>query len=38
MFRLALEVLRGVEARVFHPIVGWQCKECQFKTNCWAWQ
>jgi putative RecB family exonuclease len=38
LFRLASEVLRGVEAGVFHPIVGWQCKECQFRTNCWAWQ
>lgn len=29
LFRLASEVLRGVEAGVFHPVVGWQCKECQ---------
>ena len=37
LFRLASEVLRGVEAGVFHPIVGWQCKECQFRERCWAW-
>src|SRR3989442_4932105 len=28
LFRLAAEVLRAIEAGVFHPIVGWQCKEC----------
>jgi CRISPR/Cas system-associated exonuclease Cas4 (RecB family) len=38
LFRLASEVLRGVEAGVFHPIVGWQCKECPFRSRCWAWQ
>jgi CRISPR/Cas system-associated exonuclease Cas4 (RecB family) len=37
LFRLASEVLRGVEAGVFHPVVGWQCKECQFRERCWAW-
>lgn len=37
LFRLASEVLRGVDAGVFHPIVGWQCKECQFRDRCWAW-
>lgn len=37
LFRLAAEVLRGVDAGVFHPVVGWQCKECQFRERCWAW-
>jgi len=37
LFRLASEVLRGVDAGVFHPVVGWQCKECQFRGRCWAW-
>lgn len=37
LFRLASEVLRGVEAGVFYPVVGWQCKECQFRERCWAW-
>ena len=37
LYRLAAEVLRAVEARVFPPIVGWQCKECQFRSQCWAW-
>ena len=37
LFRLASEVLRGVDAGVFHPVVGWQCKECQFRDRCWAW-
>ena len=36
LFRLASEVLRAMEAEVFHPIVGWQCKECQFGSRCWA--
>jgi len=38
LFRLASEVLHGVEAGVFPPVVGWQCKECQFKSQCWAWR
>jgi len=37
LFRLASEVLRGVDAGVFHPVVGWQCKERQFRERCWAW-
>lgn len=37
LFRLASEVLRAIEAGVFHPIVGWQCKECPFRSRCWAW-
>jgi ABC-type sugar transport system ATPase subunit len=38
LFRLASEVLHGVEAGVFPPVVGWQCRECQFKSRCWAWK
>jgi putative RecB family exonuclease len=38
LFRLASEVLRGIETGVFHPIVGWQCKECPFRSRCWAWR
>ncbi len=38
LFRLAAEVLRAIEAGVFHPIVGWQCKECAFRSRCWAWK
>jgi CRISPR/Cas system-associated exonuclease Cas4 (RecB family) len=37
LFRLASEVLRAIEAGVFHPVVGWQCKECPFRSRCWAW-
>jgi putative RecB family exonuclease len=37
LYRLAAEVLRAIEAGAFHPIVGWQCKECPFKSKCWAW-
>ena len=29
LFRLAAEV--------FHPNPGCQCKECPFKSKCWAW-
>ena len=38
LFRLAGEVLQAIEAGVFHPVVGWQCKECPFKSKCWAWR
>ena len=37
LFRLAAELLRAIEAGVFHPVVGWQCKECPFRSRCWAW-
>jgi hypothetical protein len=37
LFRLAPEVLAATEAGVFHPIVGWQCKDCVFRSKCWAW-
>ena len=38
LFRLAAEVLRAIEAGVFHPVVGWQCKDCVFRSKCWAWK
>jgi hypothetical protein len=28
LYRLAAEVLKAIEAEAFHPIVGWQRKEC----------
>ena len=37
LFRMAGEVLRGIEAGVFWPNPGWQCRECQFRSRCWAW-
>jgi hypothetical protein len=37
LYRLVAEVLGAIEA-VFHPIVGWQCKECAFRSKCWAWK
>ena len=37
LFRMAAEVLRAIEARMFHPVVGWHCKECPFRSKCWAW-
>ena len=38
LFRLASEVLRAIEAEVFPPNVGWQCRDCQFRSKCWAWR
>ena len=38
LFRLASEVLGAVDAGAFHPIVGWQCKDCVFRSKCWAWR
>jgi len=37
LFRLASEVVYAIEAGVFHPNAGWQCKECPFRSKCWAW-
>jgi len=36
LFRLVGEVVYAIEAGVFHPNVGWQCKDCQFRSACWA--
>jgi len=38
LFRLASEVLGAIEAGVFYPNVGWQCKDCAFRSKCWAWR
>ena len=37
-FQLAAEILQAIEAGVFHPNPGWQCKDCQFRSQCWAWR
>jgi hypothetical protein len=38
LFWLAAEILQAIEAGVFHPNPGWQCKDCQFRSQCWAWR
>jgi CRISPR/Cas system-associated exonuclease Cas4 (RecB family) len=38
LYRLASEVVGAIEGGAFHPIVGWQCKECPFRSRCWAWK
>jgi CRISPR/Cas system-associated exonuclease Cas4 (RecB family) len=38
LFRLVAEVLHAIEAGVFHPNTGWQCKGCPFRSRCWAWR
>jgi len=38
LFRLVAEVLHAIEAGVFHPNPGWQCKDCPFRGRCWAWR
>ena len=37
LFRLAQEVLQAIEAQVFPPRPGWQCKECPYQRQCWVW-
>lgn len=37
LFRLVSEVLGAIEAGVFYPNVGWGCKDCPFRSKCWAW-
>jgi len=37
LFRLAQEVLQAIEAGVFPPHPGWQCKECPYRGRCWVW-
>jgi hypothetical protein len=38
LYRLAAEVLEAIALGVFHPNVGWQCKDCAFRSKCWAWR
>ena len=38
LFRLASELLRAIESGVFYPNVGWQCRDCVFRSQCWAWR
>jgi hypothetical protein len=33
LFRLVAGVLHAIEAGVFHPNPGWQCKDCPFQTG-----
>jgi len=37
LLRLVAEVLHAIEAGVFHPNPGWPCKDCPFRSRCWAW-
>jgi len=38
LFRLVAEVVYAIGAGVFHPNPGWQCKDCPFRSQCWAWR
>jgi putative RecB family exonuclease len=35
--KLASQVLKGIENRVFCPSSGWLCADCQFKDACKGW-
>jgi hypothetical protein len=37
LFHLAAEILCAIEAGVFVPNTGWQCRDCQSQSRCWAW-
>jgi hypothetical protein len=34
LFRPVAEVLRAIEAGVFHPNPRWACKDCPFRSRC----
>ncbi len=36
LFRLVSEVLCAIEAGVFHPVVGWHCQDCPYRSRCCA--
>ena len=38
LFRLASEIVRAIEREVFVPNPEWQCRDCQFRSRCWAWR
>jgi len=33
-YRLVRKVLRAIDYEVFHPIPGWQCKDCPYGKTC----
>jgi len=35
--KLASQVLKGIENRVFMPSSGWLCSDCQYKEACKSW-
>jgi CRISPR/Cas system-associated exonuclease Cas4 (RecB family) len=37
LYRLAAEILGAIEAGFFPPRVDWHCKDCPFRSRCWAW-
>ena len=37
LFRPVSEVLRAIEAGAFHPVVGWHCQDCPYRSRWWAW-
>ena len=38
LYRLASEIVRAIQAEVFVRNPGWQCRDCQFRSRCWAWR
>jgi CRISPR/Cas system-associated exonuclease Cas4 (RecB family) len=38
LYRMASEIVRAIEREVFVPNPGWQCRDCQFRSRCWAWK
>ena len=36
LFHLAAEILHAIELGVFVPNPGWQCKDCPYRSRCWA--
>ncbi len=37
LFRLVSEVLHAIAGGAFHPMVGWHCQICPYRSRCWAW-
>jgi CRISPR/Cas system-associated exonuclease Cas4 (RecB family) len=36
LFHVAAEILHAIELGVFVPNPGWQCKDCEYRSQCWA--
>jgi len=37
LVHLVGEVLRAIALGVFVPNPGWQCRDCPYRSRCWAW-
>lgn len=38
LYRIAFQVLKGINLQIFFPRTGFWCKDCEYGENCQAWK